>query len=210
MSYLNGLVVFPTFFNLSLNFATRSSWSEPQSAPSLVFADYIELLHLWLQRIQVIWFWYWPSGDVHVQSLLLCCWKRVFAMISAFSWQNSVSLCPASFCTWKPSLPVTPGISWLPTFAFQSSMMGRTSFLVLVLEGLISLHRTLQLQLLQHYCLGHILGLLWYWMACLGNELRSFCCFWDCTQVLHFRLFGWLCGLTFPFLLRDYCPQCWI
>ena len=46
-----GLVVFPTVFNLSLNLAIRSSWSEPQSAPSLVFADYIELLHLWLQRI---------------------------------------------------------------------------------------------------------------------------------------------------------------
>ena len=39
------LVVFPTFFNLSLNLAIRSSWSEPQSAPSLVFADCIELLH---------------------------------------------------------------------------------------------------------------------------------------------------------------------
>ena len=50
-SYLNGLVIFPTFFNLSLNLAIRSSWSEPQSAPSLVFADWIELLHLWLQRI---------------------------------------------------------------------------------------------------------------------------------------------------------------
>jgi len=50
-SYLNGLVVFPTFFNLSLNLAVRSSWSEPQSAPSLAFADCIELLHLWLQRI---------------------------------------------------------------------------------------------------------------------------------------------------------------
>ena len=36
-SYLNGLVVFPTFFNLTLNLAIRSSWSEPQSAPSLVF-----------------------------------------------------------------------------------------------------------------------------------------------------------------------------
>ena len=36
---LNGLVVFPTFFNLSLNLAIRSPWSEPQSAPSLVFGD---------------------------------------------------------------------------------------------------------------------------------------------------------------------------
>jgi len=33
------------------NWAIRSSWSEPLSAPGLVFADCIELLHLWLQRI---------------------------------------------------------------------------------------------------------------------------------------------------------------
>ena len=39
------------FFNFSLNLAIRNSWSEPQSAPGLVFADCIELLHLWLQRI---------------------------------------------------------------------------------------------------------------------------------------------------------------
>ena len=38
-SYLTGLVVFPAFFSLSLNFAIRSWWSEPQSAPGLVFAD---------------------------------------------------------------------------------------------------------------------------------------------------------------------------
>ena len=46
-------VVFPTFFNLSLNFAIRSSWSEShsQSAPGLVFTDRIELLHLPLQRM---------------------------------------------------------------------------------------------------------------------------------------------------------------
>ena len=41
---------FPTFFHLSLNLAIKSSWSEPQSAPGLVFADCIELLHFWLQR----------------------------------------------------------------------------------------------------------------------------------------------------------------
>ena len=48
-------------------------------------------------------------------------------------------------------------------------------FLVLVLEGLIGLHRTSQLQLLQRYWSGHRLGLLWYWMVCLGNVQRSFC-----------------------------------
>ena len=123
-------------------------------------------------------------------SFLLCCWKRVFAMTGAFSWQNFVSLHLSSFCTWRSNLPVTSGISWLPTFAFQSLMMEMTSFMcVLVLEGLVHLHKTTQLQLLQHYWLGHSLGLLWCCMVCLGNEQRSFCCFWDCTQVLHFGLF---------------------
>jgi len=44
-------------------------------------------------------------------SLLLCCWKRVFAMTSAFSCQNSISLCPASFLIPRPNVPVTPGVS---------------------------------------------------------------------------------------------------
>ena len=84
-------------------------------------------------------------------------------------WKNSTSLCPAFFCTPRPNLPVTPGVSWLPTFAFQSPIMKRHLFRVLVLKGLIRLHRTIQLQLLQHYWLGHRLGLLWHWMVCLGN-----------------------------------------
>ena len=50
-------------------------------------------------------------------------------------------------------------------------------FLVLVLEGLVGLHRTVQLQLLQPYWLGHRLGLPWYSMVCLENEQRSFIVF---------------------------------
>ena len=81
-------------------------------------------------------------------------------MTSAFSWQNSVSLCPASFCIPMPNLPVTPGASRFPTFAFQSPIIKRTSFFgVLFLKGLLGLHRTVQLQLLQHYWLGPRLGL---------------------------------------------------
>ena len=93
-----------------------------------------------------------------------------------FLFANPDGLCPASFCTPRPNLPVTPGISWLPTFAFQFPVMKRTSFffLVLVLEDLVGLHGTVQLKLLWHYWLGHRLGLLWYWMVCLGNEPRSF------------------------------------
>ena len=41
---------------------------------------------------------------------------------------------------------------------------------VLVLKGLVGLHRTIKLQLLWHYWLGHRLGLLWYWVVCLGKN----------------------------------------
>ena len=41
---------------------------------------------------------------------------------------GSVSLWPASLCIPRPNLPVTPGVSWLPTFSFQFPIMKRTSF----------------------------------------------------------------------------------
>ena len=65
-------------------------------------------------------------------------------------------------------------------------------FWVLVLEGRVGLHRTIQLQLPQHYWSAHRLGLPRYWMVSLGNEQRSFCHFWDCIHPLHFRPFCWL------------------
>ena len=115
-------------------------------------------------------------------------------MTSAFSWQNSVRLYPASFCTPRPNLPVTPGISWLPNFALQFPVMKRHLFLVLFLEGLADHHRTIQLQL-QHWWLGHKLGLLWYWMVCLKrNSSTTFQ-----TLLLTIR--------ATPFLLRNSCPQ---
>ena len=40
-------------------------------------------------------------------------------------------------------------------------------FWVLVLEDLVGIHWSVQLQLLQHYWSGHRLGILWYWMVCL-------------------------------------------
>ena len=88
--------------------------------------------------------------------------------------QNSISLWLTSFCTPRPNLPVTLGISWLPTFAFQSPIMKKTSFWG-VLQDLVGLHRTIQLQLLQHYRLGHRPGLLWYWMVFLGNRVIAVC-----------------------------------
>ena len=76
---------------------------------------------------------------------------------------------------------------------------------MLVLEGLLGLHRTIQRQLLQCYWSGHRLGLLWYWMVCLGNKQRSSCHFWNCILVLQFGLL--LTMMATSFLLRDSCPQ---
>ena len=56
-----------------------------------------------------------------------------------------LSLGPASFCT-PSQLDCYSGYLFTTTFAFQSPMMKRTSFLVLVLEVPIALHRTIQFQ----------------------------------------------------------------
>ena len=177
-------MVFPTFCSLNLNLAIMSSWSEPQSAPGLVYADCIVSPSLAAKNIinliSVLTIWWCPCVESSLVLLEGVCYDQ------CIPWQNSVSLWPASFCTPRPNLPVTPGISWLLTFAFQSPMMKRTSFLVLVLECLVGLHTTIQLPLLQHYWSGRRLGLLWYWMLCFRNEQRSFWHFWDCIQVLHF------------------------
>ena len=98
--------------------AINSSWSEPQSAPGLVFANCIGLppslaAKNIINLILVLTIWWCLCAEL---SLVLL--EEVFSMTSVFSWQNSVSLCPASFCTLRSNLPGSPGISWLPTFAF--------------------------------------------------------------------------------------------
>ena len=199
-------MVFPTFFHLSLNLAIRSSWSEPQSTPGLIFADSIELLHLWLQRIQSIWFWYWPSGYIHLQSHRLCFWKRVFAMTSAFSWQTLLYFAlPHFVLQGQTNLLLQVSLDFLLLHSSRLWWKERL-FLVLTIEGLVGLHRTVQLQPLQRYWLGHRLWLPWYWMVCLGNELKSLCHFWGCMQVLHFRFIYWLLGL-FHFFYGILAPR---
>ena len=77
-------------------------------------------------------------------------------------------------------------------------------FGVLVLEGLVGLHRTAQLQLLWRYWLGHRLELPWYRMVCLGNEQRSFGRFWLHPSTAFQTLL--MTMMATPFLLRDSCP----
>ena len=152
-----------------------------------------------INLISVLTIWWCPCVE---SSLVLLeegvCYDQCIILAKLYS------LCPASFRIPRPNLPVTPGVSWLPTFAFQSRIMKRTSFWVLILGGLVGLHRTVQLQPLQHYWSGRRLGLPWYWMVCLETE-RSFCHFWDCIQVMHFGLLSTM--IDTPFLLRDSCSQ---
>jgi len=71
----------------------------------------------------------------------------------------------------------------------------------LTLEGLEYLQRITQLQLLQHSWLEHRLGLLWCWIICLRNELRSFCHFWKSPKYCILDS-CWLRAT--PYLLRDH------
>ena len=95
---MNELVVCPTLFSLSLSFAIGSSWSEPVSSWSCFCSLYgVSPTSTAKNIINLI------SGDIHVQGILSCCCKRMFAMTSTFSLQNSVSLWPTSFCTPRPN-----------------------------------------------------------------------------------------------------------
>ena len=101
--------------------ATVHSWScfcwLYRASPSLLAKSIISL-------ISVLTIWWCPCIE---SSFVLL--EEGVCYDSAVSWQNSTSLCPASFCTPRPNLPVTPDVSWLSTFAFQSPIMKRTSFL---------------------------------------------------------------------------------
>ena len=83
-------------------------------------------------------------------------------MTGAFFKKKSISLCPVLFCISRPNLPVIPGVSWLPTIGDLILVNYNEKdifFWVFILEGLVGLHRTIQVQLLEHYLLGHRLGL---------------------------------------------------
>ena len=152
--------------------------------------------------------WWCPcveSSLVLLEEGCLCCLCCLLWYDQCIFLANSISLCPASFLIPRPNLPVTPGVSWLPTFAFQFPIMKRTFFWVLVLKRLVGLHRTVQLQLLQRYWLGHRLGLLWYWMVCLGNEQRSLSFLRMHTSTAFWTLL--LTMMATSFLLRDSCAQ---
>ena len=134
-------------------------------------------------------------------------------MTSAFSWQNSVSLHPASIWYSKAkfvcySSYVLTSYYCIPVPYDEKDIF----FWVLVLEGLVDLHRAIHLQLLWHYWLAHT-PTSWgidldycdvEWLALEMNGDHSVI-FWDCAQILHFELL--LTMRAALFLLRNSFPQ---
>ena len=108
------------------------------------------------------------------------------------------------FVLLRPNLPVTTGISWLSTFAFQSPMMKRTSFF-----GVSSRrsYRSSQNPVSFFSISGWGIDLDYCdieWFALEINKNHSV--IFDITLKYAF----WILLLTMratPFLLRDFCPQ---
>ena len=158
----------------------------PQLDPSLVFC--------WLYRVSpslaakntinlILLLAIWWCSCVEPPLLLLgesVCYDQCVLLAKLYQ------LFPCFILYFKVKFAYYPRCSLLPTFEFQSLIMNR----MLVLKYLVGLHK--MIQLLQRYLSKHRLRLPWYWMVCLGKQQRSFCRFWDCIQVLHFRLFCWL------------------
>ena len=76
-----------------------------------------------INLISVLTIWWCPSVELSLVLLEEGC-----MLWPVCSLDKTVSLCPASLCTPRPNLPVNLGVSWLPTFAFQSPLMKMTSF----------------------------------------------------------------------------------
>ena len=178
--------------------ATVSSWScfcwLYRASPSLAAKNIINLL-------SVLTIWWCPCVESSLvlleksvcndQCVLLAKTLLAFALLHSVL-QSQICLLFQVFLDFLPCIPVPYN--------------GKDNFFgVLVLEGLGGFHRAVQLQLLQYCWSGHRLGLLWYWMLCLGNE-----------QIILMLLrlhpstaFGTLLltMMATPFLLRDSCPQ---
>ena len=114
---------FPYFLQFKPEFCNKNSRSEPQSIPSFVSTDSVEILHLWLQKKKnnnnnnqsdfgidqnALYAWWCPCIESSLGFL-----ARVFAMTSLVSWQNSVSLCPASLLQGQTGLIVQVSLDFI-------------------------------------------------------------------------------------------------
>ena len=198
--------VFPYFLQYKSDFgnkefmiwATVSFWScfcwQYSASPSLA-AKYITNL------ISVLTIWWCPC----VESCLVLLEEGV-CYDQCVLLQNSILLCPASFCTPRPNLPVTPGVSWLPTFAFQSPIMKRTSDLVSITSHI---HNWVMFLLCLHlFILSGVISPVAYWASTdLGSS--SFSLLYFCLFILFmgFLRQKYWSGLPFPSQWTSFCQN---
>ena len=94
----------------------RSWWPEPQSAPGLVFANYIQLLHLWLQKnvinlISVLIIWWCP------------CVKLSLVLLFSSVTQSCLTLCNPWTAACQASLSITNSQSLPKLMSIESVML---------------------------------------------------------------------------------------
>ena len=129
-----------------------------------------------------------------------------FGMTIVFSWENCQPL-PCFIFYSKSKLACYSGylLIWYFCIPILCDEKDISFFLVLVLEGVVGLHRTGQLQV-RHQLLGHRIELLWCWMVCLGNELRSFLSFLRLYPSTAFQILFWLWGLFDSISCKEFLP----
>ena len=154
-------MLLPTLFNLSLNLVTRSSWSEPQSAPGLVFADCIAFLHFGRKEYNQSYF-----GVGHLVMSMCrvfsCAVGRGCLLWPVLSLGKILLAFDLLHFVLQGQTHLLLHVSLDFLFLHSSSLWWKGHILgVLVLEDLIGLHITIQLQFLQNCWLEHRLGLLW-------------------------------------------------
>ena len=125
-----------------MTWGTVSFWScfcwLYRASPSLAAKNIINL-------ISILTIWWCPCVELSLVFL-----ERVIAMTSVFSWQNSVSLALLHFVLQgQTCLLFQVSLDFLLSHSSPLWWKGHL-FWVLVLEGLVSLHKAIQLQLLWH------------------------------------------------------------
>ena len=80
-----------------------------------------------MNLILVFTIWWCPCVESSIVLLEegVCCYQCI--LLAKLYW-----LLPYFICTPGTNLPITPGISWFPTFALQSPIMKRISFFEVV------------------------------------------------------------------------------
>ena len=114
-------------------------------------------------------------------SHLLCCWMRVFAMTSVYSWQNCVRLVLLHFVLHAQlacySRYLLTSYFCIPVpYALKDILY----FMVLVLEGIVCLHRT-------------------FWLSCWGTALDYCDVEWSTLEMNQDHSF-----------VLEIIPKCWI